>query len=457
MSIARIRPAAWNAPPDTVHGEDSVPLLDDAPGESQAQWAQQRWIVLVVDDDEDVHKSTELALRGMTIEGRPIELRHVYSAASARAELEQAEGIAVILLDVVMETSDAGLRLVRGIREELNRHDVRIILRTGQLGYAPEMDTIRCYDISDFKCKSELSQVRLYTSLTTAIRSYRQTVELTRARAEMALLAAQLLESRAAELAQADRRADAERALDDAHLKTDHEVSTRTRDLADRVDELESFNRMVAHDLRSPLHSLSALGNLIAQRLDHEQVPDARKMVQAMTAEVRRLARLVDRLLALASAGHGPLARQRAPLDDIVQSSLQSLALTTPRERLAGVRIGALPTVEGDSLLLAQVFVNLIGNALKFSRHEAEPRVDVDSVSTAAGWTIRVRDNGIGFDSQRASTLFTPFTRLHGSRYEGVGIGLAIVRRIVERHGGRVWAESSPGQGACFMLSLPHG
>ena len=143
---------------------------DHVPGEDSSHC----WNLLIVDDDPDVHEATRLALRGLEIEGICIQLLHAHSAAEALSILHQIPDIAVMLLDVVMESDDAGLKLVRTIREQLNNHLIRIILRTGQPGYAPEMDTIRHYDINDYKTKSELTRTRLFTSLTTAIRAYRQ-------------------------------------------------------------------------------------------------------------------------------------------------------------------------------------------------------------------------------------------------------------------------------------------
>src|SRR3990167_5686327 len=132
------------------------------------------WRVLIVDDDKDVHQSTGFALANTEVLGRPLEFLHAYSAAEAMHLLREQTQIAVILLDVVMESDDAGLQLVRRIRQELGNSEARIILRTGQPGYAPEMEAIRDYDINDYKTKSELSRNRLYTALTAAVRSYDQ-------------------------------------------------------------------------------------------------------------------------------------------------------------------------------------------------------------------------------------------------------------------------------------------
>ena len=155
--------------------DDLLEFLDD----SETLVAQnpedlRPWRVLIVDDDLDVHKATELAMQGLTIEGQPLEFLHASSGLEARALLATEKNLAVALLDVVMESEDAGLQLVRYIREELRENAVRIVLRTGQPGYAPEIETVQAYDINDYKTKSELTRTRLYTVLTAAVRSYRQ-------------------------------------------------------------------------------------------------------------------------------------------------------------------------------------------------------------------------------------------------------------------------------------------
>lgn len=136
------------------------------------------WRVMIVDDDADVHASTTFALGGLELHGRPVSFLHAYSAHEARILLARESDIAVILLDVVMEQADAGLHLVRHIRSDLDLRDVRIILRTGQPGYAPEMDAINCYDINDYRTKSELTRTKLCTAVSAALRSYEQLREL---------------------------------------------------------------------------------------------------------------------------------------------------------------------------------------------------------------------------------------------------------------------------------------
>jgi diguanylate cyclase (GGDEF)-like protein len=152
---------------------DDLVFADEAP-HSTASAPTGAWRIMIVDDDADVHTTTTFALANLEMQGRPLEFVHAYSAAEARALLEHETDLAVILLDVVMEQADAGLHLVRHVRDTLGRADVRIVLRTGQPGYAPEMEAIRGYDINDYRSKSELTRVKLYTAVAAAVRSYEQ-------------------------------------------------------------------------------------------------------------------------------------------------------------------------------------------------------------------------------------------------------------------------------------------
>jgi diguanylate cyclase len=162
--------------PETLAADDDLLQLLDEPEhlDGTDAGAERAWRVLIVDDDGDVHKATELAMQGLKIEGAPLTFLHASSAAQARQLLASESDLAVVLLDVVMESEDAGLQLVRHIRDELRMRAVRIVLRTGQPGYAPEIETVQTYDINDYKTKSELTRTRLYTVLTAAVRSYRQ-------------------------------------------------------------------------------------------------------------------------------------------------------------------------------------------------------------------------------------------------------------------------------------------
>lgn len=223
------------------------------------------------------------------------------------------------------------------------------------------------------------------------------------------------------------------------------------------VAGLESFNRSVSHDLRGPLGGIATALGLAREALERDDTAQLRRLLPKVQAQAEDTSALVNSLLELARAGRVALSRREVALGPLVADSLQALRPVDGRGGALPVEVRPLPVASADPGLLRQVFVNLIGNALKFSRDAAEPRIEVGSRRDGDDTVLFVRDNGIGFARDDAERLFEPFNRLHGPHYEGSGVGLSIVKRIVERHGGRVWAESEPGRGAtfCFTLGRP--
>lgn len=251
------------------------------------------------------------------------------------------------------------------------------------------------------------------------------------------------------------RRTQAERALRRLNESLEMRVHERTAELEQLVMGLESFNRMVSHDLRGPLGGMHGLADLALQGLQQGRLDKVEKYLGLMRGESQRLACLVSQLLLLARVSHAELALARTPLDAVLAEALQTLRISEGEEAVACVHAEPLPSAQIDAGLMQQVFINLIGNALKFAGRNCQPAVYVRSDEDARRLVVEVRDNGPGFDPARAIELFQPFSRLHGAEVSGSGIGLTIVRRIVERHGGEVWAEGRPGQGASFFFSLP--
>jgi signal transduction histidine kinase len=228
-------------------------------------------------------------------------------------------------------------------------------------------------------------------------------------------------------------------------------VGARTKELRLAVRELESFSYSVSHDLRSPLGVISGFSHLLAQDESARLSEEGRRKLGLIESNVAYMVDLVDDLLALASINRAPLVRM--PLN---MRSLAALIVEQSQARYPGVavQIGDLPGTEGDETLVRQAFTNLIDNAFKYSSRAAAPRVEIGW--DAAQEAYYVRDNGVGFDMAHSSKLFNAFERLHpGSEYAGTGIGLAIVKRVAERHGGRVWAVSAAGSGATFWITLP--
>jgi signal transduction histidine kinase len=182
----------------------------------------------------------------------------------------------------------------------------------------------------------------------------------------------------------------------------------------------------------------------------------ALRMLPAITQQAELSVSMMGALLSLARMSGEPLQRGPVALGALVQDVVAQLVLARPEAARVEVTATGLPVVQADAAMLRVAFVNLLGNAFKFSAGQDAPRVTVSADQVGQeGVVLHVQDNGPGFDAEAATNLFSPFVRLHGTLCEGHGLGLTIVRRVIERHGGRVWAESQPGQGARFSFTLP--
>lgn len=272
----------------------------------------------------------------------------------------------------------------------------------------------------------------------------------------MTLLTVSLLRRRRALEAEVGRRTAAETELTRLNAELEHAVAARTADLQNMVAGLESFNRSVSHDLRGPLGGIEGLARLSLDALQSGDSEVARRVLPAIASQAQTSGRLVAALLELARVGDAALHRDDVDLAALVRDTVHQLtSLHHGPSALPRIHVGPLPTVHADRDLLRPVFVNLIGNALKFSRHAADARIEIGASANDEEFVVCVKDNGVGFPPEVAERLFMPFTRLHGAAYDGHGVGLSIVRRAVERHGGRAWAEAAPQQGAAFYFTLP--
>lgn len=246
-----------------------------------------------------------------------------------------------------------------------------------------------------------------------------------------------------------------ERELAALNQALEDRVHERTRRLQQANEDLRSFSRNVSHDLRGPLSSMALLLRQVLQQPAHALAPPLRLRIESVARESERLHALTEDLLALSTVEGQAL--RTAPVDmhalaaEVVERLRLGAAVAVPV-----VRLGALAPVVGDAGLLRQVWTNLIANAFKFSAKAPAPCVTIDSHEEGAFIVYSVADNGVGFDGSQAARLFGVFQRLHPvSEFPGTGVGLSIVRRVVHRHGGRVWATSAPGQGARFCFALP--
>ncbi len=230
-------------------------------------------------------------------------------------------------------------------------------------------------------------------------------------------------------------------------------VALRTTELRDTIEGLKSFNRSISHDLSGPLGGIVGVAQLARNHVVTGDAVAAERMLHAIAAQAETSRRLVGALLSLAQSSDVTLQREAIDAEVLALEVIESLRQTRALGQFLIV-VAPLPRIHADPSLLRQVFVNLIGNALKFAVGAPHPRVEVGASERDGAVVFHVRDNGVGFDAAEGRLLFKPFKRLHGARFEGFGIGLSIVKRIVDRHGGDVWNEATPGGGATFFFTL---
>jgi len=217
-------------------------------------------------------------------------------------------------------------------------------------------------------------------------------------------------------------------------------------------EELEGFSYSVSHDLRAPVRHVSGFVDLLRRSSEGALDETARRYLDTIGRAAAHMGELIDDLLAFSRMSRSELMRTRVDLARLVRELLPDLRAPGDVEWC----LDGLPEVSGDPAMLRVVMVNLLSNAVKYTRTRDRPRIEVGGTAGEGEVVISVRDNGVGFDMQYADKLFGVFQRLHGAdEFEGTGIGLATVRRVIHRHGGRVWAESAVDQGATFSFSLP--
>jgi PAS domain S-box-containing protein len=234
-------------------------------------------------------------------------------------------------------------------------------------------------------------------------------------------------------------------------------VRQRTVELETANQELQAFSYSVSHDLRAPLRHISGFSRLLVEQFGPQLEPEAQHYLQRIDEGIRHMGRLVDELLNLARVGRHGLSLQTASLKSIVQEVITTLKPESEEQRVEW-KVGDLPLVECDPTLVRQVFQNLLANALKFTRPRERAMVEVSQREANGEPVIMVRDNGVGFNMKYADKLFGVFQRLHRSEdFEGTGVGLATVQRIIQKHGGRVWAEAELDRGATFYFTLGAG
>jgi signal transduction histidine kinase len=233
-----------------------------------------------------------------------------------------------------------------------------------------------------------------------------------------------------------------------ANAELEQRVSERTADLQAAFRDMEAFSYSVSHDLRAPLRAIDGFARILEEDCADGLDATGREHLKKIRNSARRMGHLIEDILSLARVSRKEFAESPVDMTVLAREAAEEAGATS-------AIIRELPPALGDASLLRQVLLNLLSNAVKFTRDRPRPHIEVGAVPDGDRIRYSVRDNGVGFDMANAAKLFGVFQRLHGDEaFEGTGIGLAIVARIVQRHGGRVWAEARPGEGATFHFTL---
>ena len=246
-------------------------------------------------------------------------------------------------------------------------------------------------------------------------------------------------------------RANAE--LEQLNEELEARVAQRTAELEEANRELEAFSYSVSHDLRAPLRAIDGFSRILADEHAEGLTVDAQRYLSLVRRNTHEMGVLIDGLLAFAHLGHQPLEKRNVDVEVLAHEVVDGLKAER-NGRALEFSVGALPPVRADPTLLRQVYANLLSNAVKYSGPADPARIEIGSFPENGHAVYFVSDNGVGFDMRYSDKLFQVFQRLHSDDYEGTGLGLAMVARIVDRHGGEIWAKGAPGEGATFYFTL---
>jgi signal transduction histidine kinase len=375
-------------------------------------------ILLVEDNAGDVRLVQEMLAETGAV---PYSLAIANSLRSALTRL-RAGGIDVLLLDLGLPDS-SGASTFSAVHAQIPT--LPIIVLTG-FGDPSVALTVVQQGAQDFLVKGQVDGNLIW-------RTIRYAMERQRGRRELVLS-----ETRVRQLNESLER----------------RVADRTAELASANRELETFTYSVSHDLRAPLRQIDGFSRILLEHAGPALDSKSQHYLRRIQEGTQHMGRLVDDLLGLAQLGRQDVHTRATPLDAVVKDALDEVRADWGDRKIQWA-IGGLPTVECDPGLMKIVFTNLLSNAIKYTRLRELAVIQVASTESHGRCTIFVRDNGVGFNMKYADKLFGVFQRLHrADQFEGSGVGLATVQRIIHKHGGQIWAEAEPNQGATFFFTL---
>jgi light-regulated signal transduction histidine kinase (bacteriophytochrome) len=231
-------------------------------------------------------------------------------------------------------------------------------------------------------------------------------------------------------------------------------LEKRSAELELANKELEAFSYSVSHDLRAPLRAIDGFSRILLEDYAGKLDDEGLRYLNVVCKNTKQMGQLIDDLLAFSRLSRKGVEKSKVDMNKLATSIVEELQ-SFEDGRSFDLTLHPMPAAQGDGAMIRQVLVNLISNALKFTRHKAEAKIEIGANGAGRAPVYYVKDNGAGFDMQYADKLFGVFQRLHSAEeFEGTGVGLAIVQRIIQRHGGRVWTEAKPGEGAAFYFTI---
>jgi signal transduction histidine kinase len=394
----------------------------------------EKWKILIVDDEEDIHSVTRIALKGFTFRGKPVVFYDAYTAAEAEKILKEHPDIALILLDVVMETTNAGLDLVKVIRDKLGNKVTQIIIRTGQPGQAPERDVIVSYEINDYKTKTELTSFKLFTVALASLRAFEAMQQIGRLNEEFKL--------------EINRRIRKEKVLEHAKEK------------AEKAEQQKSvFLHQMSERIQGPLNLILDSSDTIRKEVKDQINENIRQLFDDMSYSGKEIIRAVQMIndLSEIQADNYELNREKISVSDTIRDILADEEYAIHKNGIDVVveNKASIDIISMDEYAINQILSNIIDNAVK-NTQEGHVHVMV-SQNNDKSLKITVSDTGRGISQEFQKEMYLPFKRelSNGTNGHGLGLGLTLIKEFCKLINANIHIGSKPGKGTKVNLTIP--